>query len=70
MRQYRYHLTQVSLGGAFPDSGGWLALLGSDAGLRRLSLKPTPAEALEGLAPDGQGAPRPAGTRMRRIDVG
>ena len=25
---------------------------------------------LEGPAPDGQDAPRPAGTRMRRIDVG
>jgi len=25
---------------------------------------------LEGPAPDGQGAPRPTGTRMRRIDVG
>ncbi|HLF04681.1 MAG TPA: MGMT family protein [Dehalococcoidia bacterium] len=52
MHQYRYHLTQVSLGGAFPGSGGWLGLLGSDKGLRRLSLKPTPQEALEGLAPD------------------
>ena len=49
MRQYRYHLMELA---SFPGGAGWLGLLGSEAGLRRLSLKPTPQEALEGLAPD------------------
>lgn len=40
----KYHLFQVS--------AGWIALSGAGQGLRRLSLKPTPQEALEGLGPD------------------
>ncbi len=49
MHQYQYHLMELA---TFPGGRGWLGLLGSDAGLRRLSLKPTPHEALEGLGPD------------------
>jgi methylated-DNA-[protein]-cysteine S-methyltransferase len=52
MSQYRYHLIQILLAGAFPSGYGWLGLLGSDKGLRRLSLQATPQEALEGLGRD------------------
>lgn len=44
MTKYKYHLFQSPL--------GWIALLGSDKGLRRLSLKPALQEALEGLGPE------------------
>ena len=44
MSQYQYHLFQATV--------GWVALLGSDKGLRRLSLKPTPQEALDELGTD------------------
>lgn len=44
MSQYQYHLFQVTV--------GWVALLGSDKGLRRLSLKPTPQEALDEIGTD------------------
>ena len=41
---FKYHLFQVS--------AGWIGLIGAGKGLRRLSLKPTPQESLEGLGPD------------------
>jgi methylated-DNA-[protein]-cysteine S-methyltransferase len=41
MSQYRYHLFESPL--------GWVGLLSVGKGLRRLSLKPTPQEALEEL---------------------
>jgi hypothetical protein len=41
--QYQYHLFESPL--------GWIGLLGTGNGLRRLSLKPTPQEALEELGP-------------------
>ena len=44
MTQYIYHLFQSPV--------GWIALLGSEKGLRRLSLKPAPQEALEKLGPE------------------
>ena len=44
MSRYRYHLFQLPL--------GWVGLLGADNGLRRLSFKPTPSEALEELGPE------------------
>ena len=40
----KYHLFQVS--------PGWVGLMGSGNGLRRLSLQPTPQDSLEGLGPD------------------
>ena len=43
MSQCRYHLFESPL--------GWIGLLGTGKGLRRLSLKPTPQEALEELGP-------------------
>ncbi len=42
--KYRHHL--------FESPFGWIGLLGSDKGLRRLSLRPGPKEALGGLAPE------------------
>ncbi len=44
MTQYKYHLFQSPV--------GWIALSGGGNGLRRLSLKPTPEEALDDLGPD------------------
>ena len=44
MSRYQYRIFQLPL--------GWVALLGTDKGLRRLSFKPTPQEALEGLGTD------------------
>ena len=44
MSRYQYRLFQLPL--------GWVGLLGTDKGLRRLSFKPTPQEALEGLGTD------------------
>ena len=44
MIKYRYDLFRSPL--------GWVGLLGSDKGLRRLSLKPGPQEALEELGPE------------------
>ena len=41
---WKYHLFQVS--------AGWIALIGAGNGLRGLSLKPAPQEALEGLGPE------------------
>ncbi|MBM3943650.1 MAG: methylated-DNA--[protein]-cysteine S-methyltransferase [SAR202 cluster bacterium] len=43
-KEYQRHLFNSPL--------GWVAILGSPQGLRRLSLQPTPQEALEGLGPD------------------
>ena len=48
MSQLRYDLFQTPV--------GWVGLLASDRGLRRLSLKPTPQEALEELGPELQDA--------------
>ena len=42
--EYKYHLFQCDV--------GWIALVGTSKGLRRLSLKPTPQEALDDLGPD------------------
>ncbi len=41
MSGFKYHLFQLPV--------GWVALLGGERGLRRLSLKPTPQEAMEEL---------------------
>ena len=40
----------------FPSGHGWIGLVGSDRGLCRLSLKPTPEETLEDLGDDLNGA--------------
>ena len=40
----KYHLFQVS--------AGWIGLIGSGNGLRRLSLQPDPQDSLENLGPD------------------
>ena len=37
----------------FPSPHGWVGIAGSDRGLSRLTLKPTPEETLESLAADG-----------------
>ena len=42
--EYKHHLFQTDV--------GWIALLGTESGLRRLSLKPTPQEALDELGPE------------------
>lgn len=42
--KYKYHLFQCDV--------GWIALVGTSKGLRRLSLKPTPQEALDDLGAD------------------
>ena len=42
--QNKYHM--------FRSDAGWIALLGTEMGLRRLSMKPTPQEALDGLGKD------------------
>ena len=44
MGSYKYHLFELSV--------GWVGLIGSDRGLRRVSLKPSPQEAMEGLGDD------------------
>jgi len=44
MRRFNYHLMQTPV--------GWIALLSRGKGLVRLSLKPTPQEALEELGPE------------------
>ena len=44
MTQYKHHLFQCAV--------GWIALLGSEKGLRRLSMKPEPQEALADLGPE------------------
>lgn len=36
----------------FPSSMGWVGLIGTGEGLRRLSFKPTPQEVLEDLGPE------------------
>ena len=43
MSGLRYHIFQTPM--------GWVGLLGTDLGLRRLSFQPTPEEALEQLGP-------------------
>ncbi len=48
MTGYHYHLYQTPT--------GWIGLLGTDKGLMRLSLKPTPQEVLEELGPKVEGA--------------
>ena len=41
----------------FESAAGWIALLGTERGLRRLSMKPTPQEALDDLGKElGQSA--------------
>ncbi len=42
--EYKHHLFQTDV--------GWIALLGTENGLRQLSLKPTPQEALDELGPE------------------
>ncbi len=46
--EYRHHL--------FATDVGWVGLLGSEKGLRRLSLGPTLQEAMEGLGPELDGS--------------
>lgn len=41
MRDYKYHIHELP--------AGWIGLVGSERGLRRASLKPTPQEVLEDL---------------------
>ena len=54
MTQYKFHLFQSPV--------GWIALLGSEKGLRRLSMKPEPQEALSDLGPElDRSANDPAG---------
>ena len=54
MTKYKYHLFQSPV--------GWIALLGSEKGLRYLSLKPVLQEALEELGPElDQSVNDPAG---------
>ena len=48
MSQWSYDLFETPV--------GWIGLLASDRGLRRLSLKPTPQEAMEELGPEIEGA--------------
>jgi hypothetical protein len=48
MSRFSYYMIQSPV--------GWVALLGSERGLVRLSLKPTPQEALEELGPDADQA--------------
>lgn len=44
----KYHLVELTI--------GWAGLAGSERGLRRLSLKPTPQEVMEGLGAEVDGA--------------
>ena len=63
MSQWRYDLFQTPV--------GWVGLLASDRGLRRLSLKPTPHEAMEELGPEVEEAahdPSFAGHIRRRLE--
>ena len=54
MKQYNYQVSPMGM--------GWVGLLGSGAGLKKLSFKPTPDEALEDLGPELDGATEdPAG---------
>ena len=48
MNSNKYHLVELPM--------GWVGLVGSDQGLRRLSLKPTPQEVIEDLGTDAEGA--------------
>ena len=60
--QYKYHLFQVTV--------GWVALLGSDKGLRRLTLKPSPQEALDEMGTDiDRAVNEPAGFRKVQAQV-
>ena len=43
MNPYRYHIVEQPM--------GWMGLLGTEQGLRRLSLQPNPQEALDHLGP-------------------
>ena len=43
MNAYKYHIVEQPM--------GWMGLLGTDRGLQRLSLQPTPQEALDNLGP-------------------
>ncbi len=44
--------SNISRHSVFPGPHGWIGLAGSDRGLSRLSMKPTPEEVLEDLEPD------------------
>ncbi len=48
MKEYRHCI--------FPGPHGWIGLVGSDDGLIRLSMKPTPEEILEDLSDDLRGS--------------
>ena len=48
MSRYKYHLHELP--------AGWIGLVGSENGLRRASLKPTPDEVLEDLGDDAADA--------------
>ncbi len=48
MSEYKYHIQEIPT--------GWIGLVGSERGLRRVALKPTPQELLEDLGSDVDGA--------------
>ena len=50
----------------FPTDMGWVAVLGSAAGLRAITMQPSPQEALDHLGPEGQHADHdPAGLQAQ-----
>ena len=53
MITYKYHIEELPT--------GWIGLVGSDRGLRRASLKPTPQELMEDLGSDIDDAEHDAG---------
>ena len=48
MSEYRYHIQELPT--------GWIGLVGSERGLRRASLKPTPQEVMEDLGSEADDA--------------
>ena len=68
MSNYKYHIHELPT--------GWIGLIGSDLGLRRASLKPTPQEVLEDLGTDVDDAEHDAGffsdtmARLERYSAG
>ena len=53
MSTYKYHIQELP--------AGWIGLVGSESGLRRASLKPTPQEVMEDLGSDIDDAEHDAG---------
>ena len=48
MSSNKYHLVELPI--------GWAGLVGNERGLRRLNLKPTPQEVMEGLGSEVDGS--------------